>query len=570
MWRNYSERNVCYWIDEIQASIEYNKGVIMVYDTALEDLSERCSRLEIENAQLQQEKLQLLIEKAQSDEERADLAVKVQWYEEQIRLARQKRFGPSREKTPEQLMLFNEAEATADDAAPEPQVKSVAAHIRRVTGQREALVEELRVERVEWPLPESERICPCCQGALHKMGEQIREEYGFIPAEVVLVRHARFVYSCRHCEEHEISTPVVAAPMPAFPFPGSLASASSVAWVMNGKFVEGLPLYRQEQILARNGVELSRQTMANWMIRGAALLNVIYDRLKVHLLRQDVLHADETPLQVLHEEGRAPETLSYMWLYRSGRDGPPIALFEYQQTRAGTHPREFLRLALGYLHVDGYSGYGSLLWLILVGCWAHARRYFHEALESVSPHARKKAVAAEGLAFCNRLFAIERDLHDVSPEERKRERLVRSVKVLDEFKLWLTEKSVTVAPKTKTGQAISYCNNQWVKLNNFLLDGRLEIDNNRSERTIRPFVTGRKNWLFANTPNGAKASATIYSIVETAKENGLNPLAYLTYVFEQLPNINISDPTAVDRLLPISPNLPDLVRVPQKKRVEKA
>jgi hypothetical protein len=207
-----------------------------------------------------------------------------------------------------------------------------------------------------------------------------------------------------------------------------------------------------------------------------------------------------------------------------------------------------------------------LTWLILVCCWAHARRKFVEALGALSPQMRKKAVGNEGLKFCDELFRIERELKDVSPEERKAQRLARSVPLLTDFKVWLTAKSITVSPTGKTGEAIGYCNNQWKKLNNFLLDGRLEIDNNRAERSIKPFTVGRKNWLFANTPKGASASATIYSIVETAKENGLNPLRYLTFVFEQLPNIDITDPVAVDRLLPTSPELPDEVRMPAKKQ----
>jgi transposase len=487
---------------------------------------------------------------------------------EQYRLSQLRRFGPSSEKTPavEEPMLFNEPEAVADASAPEPTLQEITYKRRKTKGKRDEDLAGLPEETIEYTLPVEEQVCPACDGPLHKMSEEVRRELKIVPAQVSVVKHVQHVYSCRHCQANEIETPVKEAAMPNPAFPNSLASPSAVAYVMNGKFTEALPLYRQEQIFERNGVTLSRQTLANWMIWGAKLLQVIYDRLKVHLLESEILHADETTLQVLHEEGRAPETKSYLWLYRSGRDGPPIALFEYQRTRAAEHPKLFLKDFRGYLHVDGYSAYDGLTWLTPVGCWAHARRGFTDALEALSPQARKKAVAAEGLAYCNRLFAIERDLIDASPEERKRARLERSVKVLAEFKPWLTEKSVTVTPQGATGKAVGYCNNQWEKLNRFLTDGRLEIDNNRSERSIRPFTTGRKNWLFANTPKGATASAIIYSIIETAKENGLNPLRYLTYVFEQLPNINMADPVAVDRLLPTSPDLPDNVRMPVKKR----
>jgi hypothetical protein len=316
--------------------------------------------------------------------------------------------------------------------------------------------------------------------------------------------------------------------------------------------------------LERLGVELSRQTMANWMIRGADCLKILYDRLKVRLLERDILHADETTLQVLHEEGRAPESKSYLWLYRSGRDGPPIVLFEYKPTRAGDNPKEFLKGFRGYLHADGYSGYHSVEGVTLVGCWAHARRGFADALKALSPQAQKKAVAAEGLAFCNKLFEIERDLKDASPEERLAARRERSAPLLAQFRLWLSEKSATVLPTGATGKAIGYCNNQWKPLTAFLLDGRLELDNNRSERSIKPFVIGRKNWLFANTPKGASASAVIYSMVETAKENGLNPTAYLTHVFERIPNINTKDVAEIEKLLPTFKDLPAELRMSTK------
>ncbi|PNT90703.1 hypothetical protein CDQ84_19340 [Clostridium thermosuccinogenes] len=254
-----------------------------------------------------------------------------------------------------------------------------------------------------------------------------------------------------------------------------------------------------------------------------------------------------------------------MWLYRTGREGPPIILYDYQTTRAGKHPKKFLEGFKGYLHTDGYDGYSGMPGIIQVGCWAHARRYFVDALKAMPPKKDDKpTVTEEGLAFCNNLFEIEKMLHDVTPEERYEGRLKHSRPVLDKFKEWLKYWSPRVTPKSSLGKAIQYCRNQWDKLEAFMLDGRLEIDNNRSERSIKPFVIGRKNWLFSNTPKGANASATIYSIVETAKENGLNPFEYLTYLFERLPNINIKDQHALDTLLPWSANLPGHCKVPNK------
>jgi transposase len=525
----------------------------MFAGTTIEDPAARCRDLEIEIVQL--------IEK------NGELEAKIAWFEEQYRLSLQKRFGASSEKTdPNQHRLFDEAEALAEPSAPEPTLEEVTYKRRKEKGRRDEQLANLPEVSFPYTLPVEERVCPCCSGELHKMGEEIRREVMIAPAKFFVAKHIRDVYSCRHCQKHEIETPVLTAPMPKPAFPNSLASPSAVAYIMNGKFVEGLPLYRQEQIFAREGVEISRQTMANWMIRGADYLQILYDRLKTHLLERDILHADETTLQVLHEEGRAAETKSYLWLYRSGRDGPHIVLFEYQKTRAAEHPKRFLGDYGGYLNVDAYSAYGCLIGIVLVCCWAHARREFVDALKVLTPQARKKALAAEGLAFCDKVFRIERELADATAEERQAQRLLRSVPVLAEFKAWLAAKSGGMLPAGQTGKAIKYCINHWSKLNNFLLDGRLEIDNNRSERSIKDFVVGRKNWLFCNAPNGATASATIYSIVETAKENGLNPFRYLTHVFEQLPNIDRADPSAIDKLLPTSAELPDELRIPVKTR----
>ena len=234
-------------------------------------------------------------------------------------------------------------------------------------------------------------------------------------------------------------------------------------------------------------------------------------------------------------------------------------LFDYKTTRAGKHPKKFLSGFKGYLQADGYSGYDMLADVTLVGCWAHARRKFDEALKALPAEKRLlPSVTLEGLGFCNQLFAIERDLSEAAPEERYKARRERSRPLLDAFAVWLQEQSQRVLPQSLLGQAVRYCQNQWGKLEGFLLDGRLEIDNNRSERSIKPFVIGRKAWLFSNTPKGARASAVVYSIVETAKENGLIPFEYLKYLFEKLPNLNHE---SLDELMPWSLSLPSSCRM---------
>ncbi len=514
--------------------------------------------------------LQATRETAQLADQVLLLKAEVAWYREQIRLSVLRHFGPSSEKTPlgqEIFLFFNEAEALADPQALEPDggaLPTAPARKRKQSGQREMQIGSLPIEEISYELPEGERICPACAGPLHEIGQDVAQEVKVIPAQFILVRSVCCKYGCRHCNRNEIKTPILAAAKPTSAFPNSLASPSFVSYIMNRKFVEGTPLYRQEASLLRSGFELSRQTMANWMLTGAAWLEKIYTRMHAHLLSGNVAHADETTLQVLNEEGRRPQQTSYMWLYRSGRDGPPIVLYDYQTTRASEHPRRFLNGFRGYLHVDGYGGYNGLPGVTLVGCFAHARRYFVEALNLIPKNARKNEglVAARGIDFCDRLFEIERDLHDVTPEERLAARQERSAPLLAKFAAWLEEQAPKVLPKSKLGAAFTYCRLQWTKLTAFLQDGRLEISNNRGERAIKPFVIGRKNWLFSNTPRGARSSAVIYSIVETAKENGLNPETYLSYLFTQLPNMNSKDPQALDMLLPWADSPQATCRIP--------
>lgn len=268
---------------------------------------------------------------------------------------------------------------------------------------------------------------------------------------------------------------------------------------------------------------------------------------------------------MLQEDGKSATSKSYMWLYATGRFGPQILLYEYQPSRASRHPKQFLRGFKGFLQTDGFPGYNDVTNVTLVGCFAHARRGFTDALKALPDKASSAStVAMEGVEYCNKLFSIERTLMDLSPEERYRERLAQSKPVLEAFLSWLNIKKQQVLPKTQLGKTIAYCLNQWNKLEAFLLDGQIEISNNRAERALKPFIIGRKNFLFCKTPNGARASAMIYSVVETAKANGLSPYHYLMYLFEKLPNIDIDNLELVDGLLPWSESIPNSCRVPSK------
>ena len=474
----------------------------------------------------------------------AELKSQNEWLMEQLRLLKKKQFGTSSEQTREQLdgqlsLLFNEAEAYA--APPGPQkATQVAAHTRKQSGNvKDVVPDNIPVEVVEHRLSEEERVCPQCGEVMREIGTEVRETLKLIPAKAILRRDVYYTYACENCEKNDISTPIVKAPKEPVVIPGSFASPEAIAHIMAQKFVMASPLYRQEQEWARQGLKLSRQTMSNWVLRAAEdHLLPVYEELHRQLVKREVLHADETTLQVLHEPGKKAQTKSYMWLYRTGReDGPPIVLYEYQPSRKAEHAEKFLEGFSGYLHADGYQGYHRLPGNIrVVGCWAHARRKFDEALNALPPDQREGTAALTGLEYCNQLFAWEERFKELPPEERTKQRLKKEKPILDALLAWAD--SVSAAPKSALGKALHYLKEQWPYLLRYLEDGRLELSNNRAERSIKPFVIGRKNFLFANTPLGAQASAVIYSLIETAKETGLDPFRYLTWALETAPMLD--------------------------------
>lgn len=475
----------------------------------------------------------------------AELTQKVEWLMDQFRLAKHREFGTSSEKSAydgaEQVSLFNEVETTADANVLEPELVEVEKHYRkRKRLVNDILPKNLAVEVEEHDLPLEEQICPECGGDLHVIGKETRRELKIIPARTIIVEHVRKVYGCRDCETDECGVPIIKAPLDNPVIKGSFASPEAIAHIMTQKFVMGVPLYRQEQEWNRNGIMLSRQTMSNWLLKATEdWLEPVYDALREMLCCHKILHADETTLQVLREPGKTPQSKSYMWLYRTSGDAlNPIVLYEYQPSRRQAHPKAFLNEFKGYLHTDGYDGYHSLPDdIIIVGCWAHARRKFDEALKSLQENVRKNSSALRGKQYCDRLFALEREFSGLPPDARYQKRQELSKPIVDEFFTWLS--ALGALPKSPIGVAANYALGQRKYLERYLLDGRLEISNNLAERSIKPFVIDRKNFLFANTPRGAKASAVMFSIIETAKENGLNPFAYLTYIFKNAPNWDI-------------------------------
>ena len=507
------------------------------------------SRAEYEEFQAQRKKISEL-------ESRVDLLM------EALRLARHKQFGASSEKSEDTLVeqlsfLFNEAEVfSAAEKEAEENVTVVAAHKRHKKHEYtlDNIPEGIETKQVEHRLEGADLICPQCGDTMTEIGKEVVRTMEIIPAQTIVREDIYYTYACKRCSESAdegCETPVVKAPREKNIIPGSFATPEAIAHIMTQKFVMGCPLYRQEQEINRKGIHLSRQTMSNWILKATDdYLTPVYEQLHKELLKRDVLHGDETTLQVLHEPGKKPQSESYMWLYRtSGDTDKQIVLYEYQPGRGAKHPKEFLSGYKGYLHTDGYAGYHDLGEdITVVGCWAHARRKFDEAVKSLPKGKAKGSSASQGLTYCNLLFGIEQEIADKSPEERYKERLEQAKPILDAMFAWANTRSA--APKSALGKALHYLKEQWPYLTNYLKDGRLEISNNRAERSIKPFVIDRKNFLFANTPKGATGSAVMFSLIQTAIENRLDSYKYLTWLLRQAKDADLTDDQVVQGLLP--------------------
>ena len=491
----------------------------------------------------------------------------IKYYEEQLHLAKRRQFGSSSEHSPNQLRfenMFNEAEDQSEASLPEPTIEEVAAHKRKKrVGKRAEDLAGLPVKRIDYEFSEDERICPECGDVMHDIGVTIRHGLEIIPAQVIHVEHAVHAYGCSNCDENSEKASIVKADLPAPLISGSLATPSAVAHIAVQKYVNSVPLYRQEKGLAYDGIVLSRQTMANWLIICAqSYLTSIYSLMIESFLQGNLAHADETTIQVLKEPDRPAQSKSYEWLYRTSRYSEhAIVIYEYKETRKYENAQAFLKDFKGYLHCDGYQAYHNLPPdIIVVGCWSHCRRYWEKLYESIPKDKRDGTNAECGLVYVNVLFTLEEDFHDLTPDERYQKRLQYSKPISDDFFAWVG--SLSALPKSLFGEAVYYTLSQRTYLENVFLDGRLEFSNNRAERSIKSYVTGRKNWLFANTPNGAESSSILYSIIETAKENALNPFSYLKYLLETLPTAKVGD---LKKLLPWSVDLPEDCRSKAKK-----
>ncbi|MCP4040388.1 MAG: IS66 family transposase [Gammaproteobacteria bacterium] len=478
--------------------------------------------------------------------------IKIASLQEQLNILLHKRYGPSSEKVPpEQLRLFNEAEQDAETPVTEPETTTVTAHTRKKPG-RTALPEELPRVEIIHDLPEEERICPHDGHILVEIGREVSEQLDIIPAKVRVLRHVRIKYGCQCCHQG-----VTTAPMPPQPIPKSIASPGFLAHVAVAKYQDSLPLYRQEKILQRIGVEIPRATLAGMMIKTGMLIQSLINLMRDCLLAYDIIQIDETTVQVLKEPGKSPQSKSYMWVQRGGPPGKCIILFDYDPSRGGDVPTRLLEGFSGYLQTDGYEGYNAVCKqpdIVQLGCGSHCRRKFDEAVKAQGKKGKdqpaKAGKAWQGLAYFRKLYRIERQIKGQSPEERYQVRQDKAKPILDEMREWLDKSLPGVPPKTAIGKALYYLDRQWSKLIRYLDDGRLEIDNNLVENAVRPFALGRKNWLFSATVQGAKASANLYSLIETAKANGLESYAYLRFVFTELPEAETVED--IEALLPFN------------------
>ncbi|MCK1321041.1 transposase [Bradyrhizobium sp. GM5.1] len=511
-------------------------------EPSVEALLARIAALQVENRQLTERVVRL---------------------EEELALARLHRFAPRSEKHVDRL--FNEAEQAADEDDAGSETDNIAElpdtglpPVESTTGKkrgRRPLPANLPRERVEYDLPDDQKACPCCRGQMHRMGETVTEQL-HIEVKAKVLQNVRFKYGCRHCDRTGINAPVVTAPMPTQPLPGSVATASTLAFALVHKYVDGTPLYRLAQAFERAGVPVSRGALGHWVIGSSEKhLHRISDALKLRLRLQPLIHGDETTVQVLKEKDKKATSTSYMWAYRSGQGShEPIVLLDYQPGRGQIHPQAFLGDYRGIVMSDGYTAWRTLEGATHIGCMAHSRRRFVDALK-----ARKKGGGPpeQALRFFEQLYRVERQARDEKPDRGetpdqciRRFRQQHSIPVLNALKEWLDQIAPKVLPDSKLGDAVSYTLNQWSYLTRYTQDGRMPIDNNLLERDIRIFATGRKSWLFSDTVEGARASAVVYSLMLTCRASRVEPLAWLRHVLTELPQR--ADDADITDLLPFN------------------
>ena len=499
---------------------------------------------------------------------------------EQVADLKRRRFGSSSEKhEPDEqisfmemdgkIIFFNEPEAVADEETGETSETAPRRKPKKKQGKREEDLEGLPVVMVEHSMTETELERLFGKEGWKQLPDEVYRRYGFTPAKVEVEEHHVKVYAGKKTDE------IVKSPHPECLLRGSLVSPSLEAAIMNAKYVNAAPLYRQEQEFERYGLHISRQNMANWTIQCAdRYLAVLYDCLHEKMYDYHVLQADETPVLV-NRDGRPAGSKSYMWVYRTGRmyTDRQIVLYEYQRTRNASHPREFLKDFSGICVTDGYQVCHTIENeredLVIAGCWSHARRRFDEAVKALPKAKQKDSRAYLALTMIQAIYREEKQLKELPAQERQNRRQLNVKPLVEAYFVWVRENLSKVPQKSKTWEGFSYSLNQEKYLKVFLDDGEVPMDNNAAEQSIRGFCIGKKNWVMIDTVAGAKSSAIIYSIAETAKANNLKPYDYFEYLLTEIPkHLDDTDRNFLDDMLPWSPNLPANCRKPGKDEVK--
>lgn len=540
-------------------------------DIQLRDLKDLTNELRETNRLLKK-----MLEESQKREE--ELKQERDNLKGQIDYLTKKLFGSSSEKgigqIPGQMDLFNEVEASADpsleeedakDATEENQEEVSKKGPRKKRSTDKERYKGVPVEKRYLEPSEGTPVCEECGSLMEKIGEEfVRRELRITPARAKVIEYYSVNYACKQCMDDAVSPTIVKGKDGKAHMMYGMASASTVAWIIYQKYCNGMPLYRIEQDLGNLGVKIGRATLSNWVIKnGTAFFTPMYEFFHRRLLERGFAMADETPVQILHEPGRRAQTQSYMWLFRSGEDGEyPIILYKYSETRAGDTAVDFLDGFHGYLMCDGYSGYNKVKTAKRLACWAHVRRYLIDAIPK-GKQLDYSQPSVQGVMYINQLF-------DKEDKVRKKYKTFDAIKeardsqerpIIEGFLSWLDKQEPV--RNSRLDKAVTYVRNRREHLATYLEDGRCSLSNNLSENSIRPFVVGRKGWLFCNTPAGAETSAMAYTMVEMAKANGVNPYHYLTFLFEKQPNENMSD-DELEQLAPWN----DEVKSEIQKRIE--
>jgi len=547
--------------------IAYLRNLTSSLELKIEALAKDNSGLAKDNAILSKEHAVL---KEQADYYKGEYERLV----EQIKITNARYWGAKSEKTmPYQVSLFNDMEAAADPAVAEPEC--VATPSKKKARKKKAMIDYSKFETtiIEYELAEGERQCPACNTAMIEMGVEVKHTIRLVPARLVHEEHRRHVYVCRPCsganaKDGETPVHIIKAEMPRMPMDGSCATPSLLSHILYQKYCLALPVYRISGDMARStGLTLSRQTLANWVIRSYEnWLAKIYALMKKRLLERDIIFIDETEVQVLKEPDRSPGAKSYMWLFSSAADDRPLYIFEYHPSRARSVVTDFLQDWSGTIMADGYTVYDDLGENITrLSCIVHIRRYYTDIIKGLDKDKLESMpglVSVAALKMLNEIISIDNTFDGMEADERKASRLEKLKPKMDAFYQWCLEQRESALPSMPLHKALNYSIAQWPRLNNVFADGRLPIDNNFSEQSIRPYTLGRKNWLFSDTPRGAHASAAIYSITTTAKGNSLKVREYLEWILAEMPNTdNLDDEKVLERFLPWADEVPESCRI---------